>query len=65
MLKKIDQILIDHYGILTDQGSEDILDLLEEVGMLPPPTDWLVKNRPQEMTWSEVHDYHIWEPEEE
>lgn len=43
--------------------ARSILAKIEQLGMLPPSTDWLVNNQPDRMTWETAHDYHLWEPE--
>lgn len=52
-------------GGLNTDDLEKVLADIEKAGMLPPATDWLIKNHPEEMIWSEVNDYHLWEPENE
>lgn len=42
-----------------------ILDVVEQAGMLPPSSEWLIENTPELMRWSEVADYHNWDPEED
>lgn len=44
-----------------------ILKIIEENGMLPPRTDYYIKNQPDGFIqlWEEVADYHKWEPENE
>jgi hypothetical protein len=42
-----------------------LLDKVEEAGMLPPMTNWLVENHPEQQIGEDPHDHHLWEPEDE
>lgn len=48
-----------------NEGADTILESLEGLGMLPPSTNYFVDNFPEKMLWSEVADYHRWEPEDD
>lgn len=50
-----------------DLEPERLLATIENAGMLPPATDYFIKNQPDgfTQTWEEVNDYHNWEPEDE
>jgi len=45
--------------------AEHMLSTVELFDMLPPSSDWLIDNHPERMHWDEVHDYYLWEPENE
>jgi len=46
--------------------ASQLLEFIEDIGMLPPATDYFVKNQPEGFyqVWDTASDYHKWEPEE-
>ena len=57
----------DVYEPPTLEQGEKLLDIVEKaIGMIPPSTNYFIKNKPVgfEQTWEEVNDYHNWEPED-
>lgn len=69
LIKEIELMrgVVDGYYVYPEdeQIANRLLTKLEKIGMLPPKTDWLVNNFPDKMTWEQVNDYHMWEPENE
>lgn len=64
-MKRSDMLRILWESINEVENAETLLDRIEAAGMLPPHTDWFVNNKPDEMHWSEIHDYYQWEPEDD
>ena len=73
MVTKISELIADYYSFISSDSHHPNVDLadfvlegIEKVGMLPPSTDYFIRNQPLgfTQTWEEVADYHQWEPEE-
>ena len=65
----IDDVLRKHFGVDVDEtvlkeASEDILNIIEELGMLPPKTNKILSHPAFTTNVYHYRPVHEWDPEE-